>query len=73
MDSNTYTAPDVISESQNFVPLKVNAEYHPDLAQRYQVSSFPTIIWTDGDGNERRRQEGSMDASEMVTAMQAAR
>lgn len=73
MDSNTYTAPDVINLTQDFVPLKVNAEYHPEIAQRYHVTRFPTVIWTDGEGNERRREERSLDASAMVIAMQAAR
>ncbi len=40
------------------VPLKVNVDSMPDLADRYGVSSIPTLILTDPQGNELDRVVG---------------
>lgn len=40
------------------VTLKVNVDNEPDLAQRYSVSSIPTLVLTDAQGNELDRVVG---------------
>ena len=70
MDSNVYTDPAVIQEAQNVVPLKINVETYPEMAERYDVSALPVIVWLDSAGNERGRQRGPANAAEMLSLMQ---
>ena len=70
MDANVYTDPAVIQESQNFVTLKVNAGTVAELPDRYNVNGLPTIIWMDSAGVERGRQEGAVDANQLISLMQ---
>jgi thioredoxin-like negative regulator of GroEL len=55
---SVYTAPVVIEASRNFVSVKVDVDQHADLAQKYQVSSMPTIAFFDAQGNEITRESG---------------
>jgi thiol:disulfide interchange protein len=41
-----------------FVTLKINVDNVPDLADRYGISSIPTLIVTDWEGNEIDRVVG---------------
>jgi thiol:disulfide interchange protein len=69
LDANTYTAREVIDESQHFVSVKVNAEKRTDLAQRYRVEGFPTILWVDSGGNELDRLPGYAESREFAQFM----
>ena len=70
MDSNVYTDPAVIQESQNVVMVKVNVGSFPEVAERYNVSGLPTLIWMDSSGIERGRHMGALPANELVPLMQ---
>lgn len=70
MDAKTYTDPSIMLESQNFVNVKLNAEYYRDDAQRYNITGYPTMIWTDSAGNERGRVKGGYMADEFLPVMQ---
>jgi hypothetical protein len=45
-----------------FVDLQWGAK-HADLAQQYQVRGFPTVIYTDSEGEEVARMEDRSSAS----------
>lgn len=52
LDANTYTNPSVVSETSHVVPVKLNAEKEgADLAKKYGVNGYPTIVFTDAKGN----------------------
>ena len=72
LDSDVFTDFGVISESVNFISVKVNAEKAPALAQKYQVDGFPTIIWLGSDGTQLERLPGYTDAPEFLEKMRSA-
>ena len=51
MDAEAYTNADVIRASQKFVMVKVDAEKRADLAQKFKVDGYPTLVWLDNSGN----------------------
>jgi len=70
MDREVYGRAPIIVEAQNIVPLKINAEGQPDLARRYNIHKYPTILWTDAAGNEKHRSDGNLNGYELYQAMQ---
>lgn len=70
MDREVYGRAPIVAEAQNIVPLKINAEGQPDIARRYGVHKYPTIVWTDSAGNEKYRSDGSLNGYELYQAMQ---
>jgi thiol:disulfide interchange protein len=70
MDSDVYPDPAVIAETQNVVPVKINAEVRTDLAQRYSVNSYPTFIWMDGACAERYRISSGFSPASFLSVMQ---
>jgi len=53
-----FPRPDYRQFLSGVVTLKVNVDNEPDLAQRYSVSSIPTLVLTDAQGNELDRVVG---------------
>jgi thiol-disulfide isomerase/thioredoxin len=59
LETDTFSDAAVRTELQGLVPLRLDAEGNgEELAARYQVSSFPTIVFTDSDGDEVERIAG---------------
>lgn len=73
LDAEVYTDIGVIAESVNFISVKINAEKESDLAQKYQVSGFPTILWLDANGTPIERLPGYTDAPEFLKLMRDTR
>ncbi len=56
LDSDTFSDPAVRGESTQLVALKLNAEKGgSELAARYGVDSYPTMVFFDSRGNEMER------------------
>lgn len=53
-----FPRPDYRQFLSGVVTLKVNVDNEPDLARRYSVSSIPTLVLTDAEGNELDRVVG---------------
>lgn len=70
MDREVYGRAPIIAQAQNIVPVKINAEGEPLLAQRYNVTKYPTIVWMDAAGNEKHRADGSLNGYELYQAME---
>lgn len=54
LDSDTYPAPEVVKQSENFIPIKLNAEKDADgirLAKKFKVDGYPTILFIDSNEN----------------------
>ncbi len=49
MDAEAYTDADIREQAQKFVMVKIDAEKRTDLAKRFEVTGYPTILWLDGD------------------------
>jgi thiol:disulfide interchange protein len=69
LDANVYNLPEIATEAQNIVPVKINAEAQVDLARQYNITKYPTIIWTDSVGNEKFRQVGGCSPREFFNIM----
>ena len=62
---------DVAKEVKDFASVtKVNVDEQSDLAQKYGISSIPTLIIFK-DGEERKRFQGFTDAGEILMALKA--
>jgi thiol:disulfide interchange protein len=70
LDAGAFSDPNVTGAAQGFVPVKINAEGQPDLARKYNVTKYPTIIWTDSAGNEKHREVGAGSAEKVFYNMQ---
>lgn len=70
LDSKTYTDPEVIRLSAQFVCLKINAERQRELARRYRIAAYPIIVFLSRDGLERTRTYGYQPASALKKGLQ---
>lgn len=56
LETDTFSVPEVRSELQALVSVKLNAEKEgAELADRFEVDSYPTLIFLDSNGNEMDR------------------
>ncbi len=73
LDRDGYTNADVIQQSQKFVMVKVDAEKRQDLALRFNVTGYPTLLWLDADGKVLNTSPGyggvEMLQNDMTTAL----
>lgn len=70
MDQTTYKDKTVVEAALRFVPLKVDADVHKTIIQRYQIDAFPTVLFLDGEGREITRLLGFVDAKKLLPALQ---
>jgi protein disulfide-isomerase len=66
MRRTVWTDERVADAMQRYVPVKVDIDHNPLLAQRYQVQAIPMIAVIDERGQVVRSIEGGMDASAAV-------
>ncbi|HRE40565.1 MAG TPA: thioredoxin fold domain-containing protein [Ignavibacteria bacterium] len=72
-DLKVYTNPEIIDfADKNQINWKVDAEKGEgiDLAKKYNVKGFPTIVFVDGDGNEVDRIYGYIPPKDFLTQIQ---
>lgn len=69
----TFRAPDVARETAKFVAVRVNAERRLDLAQRFQVHEYPTLLWLSPNGEILDRESGAMDADDFAAYLRGVR
>ena len=51
MDDTTYRDPQVINMVEdNFIPMKVNIDQFPHVADRYHFGGYPSVVFLSGDG-----------------------
>lgn len=50
------------------VPIQINADVEIDLAKRFKVSSYPTILFVDGKGTEKARLNGYKSPQDFLQA-----
>lgn len=55
LDQETYKDTKVVKLSRKFVRVKVDGDKHSNLAQKYRVSIYPTIIIFNSKGKESNR------------------
>jgi thiol:disulfide interchange protein len=73
MEGKTYPDARVVQEAKNFVPVKVDTDARMDVAQQFQVSALPTVLWLDGKGNLLGRVSGYYAPDEFADLMRKVR
>ena len=72
LDSHIYSNAKVVTESRNWINVKVDGEKRADLMKKYDLSAFPSIVFFAPNGKVLKKQIGlsvppdkqnSMDAS----------
>src|SRR5438105_7158727 len=73
LDQRTFHDPAVIALlNERFIPLRVNAQLSPDLAQALRIQSYPTIVFANAEGKILGYQEGFVEAPRMKELLQRA-
>ncbi len=79
MEKRTFRDPRVLARLRDVVPVRVDAEETSergglkgiDLALRYAVEVYPTIVVVDGEGHELARNDGFMGPDEFLSWIDA--
>jgi Highly conserved protein containing a thioredoxin domain len=52
MDETTYSEPEIIKIiNENFIPVRVDVDKRPDIAERYNFGGYPTFAFLNSNGN----------------------
>jgi len=70
MATDVFPKPEVIALSQNYAFARVDADQQPEVARRYKVSGFPTVVAVDAEGKELKRAVGYKSPQEFVDTFQ---
>jgi thiol:disulfide interchange protein DsbD len=73
MLKETYQDPQVVSELEHFVFLKVDTDDHPAVARHFGVAGIPDVRVLKADGTEVARFVGFKAASEVLGILRAVR
>jgi thiol:disulfide interchange protein DsbD len=78
LDAMTFSAPEVISESKNFITLKADmtkslAPEVSALREKYKIVGVPTVLILNSKGEEVQRITGFINAEEFLKILQSVR
>ena len=74
LDKDVFAQDSFLKAADGVLAVKINAEKRPDLAQRYQVNSYPKLFFLNSDGVTVERIRGYLslaDFTERVNAVKA--
>jgi thiol:disulfide interchange protein len=69
MDRETFAKKDVQKELRDFLLIRINPETNDDnkkLGEDYSISSYPTLVVVNYNGEETGRREGFMEEKDML-------
>ena len=75
LDATTYRNAKFVALSRGWIMVKVNPEKSAlgrQLAEKYRVQGFPTMIFTDGSGTKHGQAFGAFPAHELLPMMKRA-
>ena len=72
LDQHVYTNAAVIKESRNWIVVKIDAEKQAALAQQYNVTGYPTLMYLKPNGSVLKRQSGLSVPTQHQTSMSKA-
>lgn len=71
LDENVFSSPEVIKLAQEFVNVKLGSDQN-ELAKKYGIAEFPTVVFADSRGGEYDRISGYKSASSFVAVLSKA-
>jgi thioredoxin 1 len=66
MKSETWNHDDVANKLQTYVPVKIDIDQNAAVAEKYQISSVPTLLLLDTQGNVVRSSVGLLAAADFL-------
>src|SRR5258708_33877722 len=73
LDQRTFQDPAVVALlNERFIPLRVNDQVAPELAQALRIQSYPTIVLANAEGKILGYQEGFVEAPRVKERLQRA-
>jgi thioredoxin-related protein len=64
LDASTFRDPGIVRQlNEQFIPLKIDAEREPGLAQTLRIQSYPTLVFAAPDGRILGSHEGFVDVA----------
>jgi thioredoxin-related protein len=64
LDASTFRDPGVVRQlNEQFIPVKIDAEREPGLAQTLRIQSYPTLVFAAPDGRILGSHEGFVEAA----------
>jgi thiol:disulfide interchange protein len=72
MKSTTWADRGVDAALRDYVPVKVDVDEHPDLAQKYNVTAMPTFLVTDKAGKVLSTWSGAASPEEFIRQLRQA-
>ena len=72
MADEAFTHPQVVSLSEHFVCILVDADAEPEVCRQFQVTGYPTIQFLSSRGAPLERIVGKKPGHQLMMAMQAA-
>ncbi|HTU24167.1 MAG TPA: thioredoxin family protein [Pirellulales bacterium] len=72
MAGEAFTNPQVVSLSEKFVCVLIDADSAPEVCREFHVSAFPTVQFVSPQGMPLNRIEGKRPGQQVMLAMQAA-
>lgn len=73
MENSTYPDPRVVSEMDDFIPIKVNTQIRIDIEKKYRIAYYPTQVFLDPKGSEISRHVGYLGPEAMVQTIRESR
>ena len=62
-----WTDPQVAEALKKFVPVRIDVDRDPKLAQQFQINTIPAFFIVDPSGRVARNYEGAMESQEFIT------
>ncbi|HVT13880.1 MAG TPA: thioredoxin fold domain-containing protein [Fimbriimonadaceae bacterium] len=75
LDADVYPDASVVKQSENFIPIKLNAEKDADgirLAKKFNITGYPTILFIDANENLSYKIVGYSPAPQFAASLQKA-
>jgi len=66
MDEDTFTNAEVQHRMKDFVPVRINTDTDPEVAQRYGVTGLPTTLVLDATGKVQVSQSGYLSPQDYL-------
>ncbi len=70
MDKIVYTADLVVDASKNIIAVKIDGDEHPELAKRFDVKAYPSLILLSSDGKILNKKVGYQSVKQTAAFLQ---
>jgi len=73
MDADTFSRSKVGQALEEWVPIKIDVDDHPEIKASYNISALPTLVILSPQGQIIKRTEGAMPPEEFIRFLESAK